>query len=66
MLKKQKKLFYGDAAATMKMVCKWFEQFRNGCESVEDEERSEVFQHQNPKRRIIIVIIIIVIIIYYN
>jgi len=24
----------------MKTVYKWFEQFRNGCESVEDEERS--------------------------
>jgi len=33
------KLVYGDAAVTMKMVYKWFEQFRNGCESVEDEER---------------------------
>jgi len=32
------KLVYGDAAVTMKMVYKWFEQFRNGCESVEDEE----------------------------
>jgi len=34
------KLVYGDAAVTMKMVYKWFEWFRNGCESVEDEERS--------------------------
>jgi len=25
---------------TMKMVYKWFERFCNGCESVEDEERS--------------------------
>jgi len=33
------KLVYGDAAVTMKMVYKWFERFRNGCESVEDEER---------------------------
>ena len=33
------KLIYGDAAVTMKMVYKWFERFRNGCESVEDEER---------------------------
>jgi transposase len=33
-------LVYGDAAVTMKMVYKWFEQFRNSCESVEDEERS--------------------------
>ena len=35
------KLVYGDAAVTMKKVYKWFERFRNGCESVEDEERSE-------------------------
>jgi transposase len=35
------KLVYGDAAVTMKTVYKWFERFRNGCESVEDEERSE-------------------------
>jgi len=35
------KLVYGDAAVTMKMVCKWFQRFRNGCESVEYEERSE-------------------------
>jgi len=34
------KLVYGDAAVTMKMVYKWFEQIRNGCESAEDEERS--------------------------
>jgi len=27
---------------TMKTVYKWFERFRNGCESVEDEERSYV------------------------
>ena len=33
-------LVYGDAAVTMKTVYKWFERFRNGCESVEDEERS--------------------------
>jgi len=33
------KLVYGDAAVTMKTVYKWFEWFRNGCESVEDEER---------------------------
>ena len=31
------KLVYGDAAVTMKTVYKWFERFRNGCESVEDE-----------------------------
>jgi len=35
------KLVYGDAAVTMKTVYKWFERFRNGCESVEDEARSE-------------------------
>ena len=34
------KLIYCDAAVTMKTIYKWFEQFRNGCESVEDEERS--------------------------
>jgi len=34
------KLVYGDAAVTMKMIYKWFERFRNCCESVEDEERS--------------------------
>jgi len=34
------KLVYGDAAVTMKTVYKWFERSRNGCESVEDEERS--------------------------
>ena len=34
------KLVYGDAAVTMKTVYEWFERFRNGCESVEDEERS--------------------------
>jgi len=34
------KFVYGDAAVTMKTVYKWFERFRNGCESVEDEERS--------------------------
>jgi len=33
------KLVYGDAVVTMKTVYKWFERFRNGCESVEDEER---------------------------
>jgi len=35
------KLVYGDPAVTMKMVYKWFERFRNGCDSDEDEERSE-------------------------
>jgi len=34
------KLVYGDAAMTVKTVDKWFERFCNGCESVEDEERS--------------------------
>ena len=34
------KLVYGDAAVTMKTVHKLFKWFRNGCESVEDEERS--------------------------
>ena len=34
------KLVYSDAAVTMKTVYKWFERFRNGFESVEDEERS--------------------------
>ena len=34
------KLVYGDAAVTMKTVYKWFKPFCNGCESVEDEERS--------------------------
>jgi len=34
------KLFYGDVAVTMKTVYKWLERFRNGCESIEDEERS--------------------------
>ena len=34
------KLVYGDNAVTIKMVYKWFERFHNGCESVEDEEKS--------------------------
>jgi len=34
------KLVYGDAALNMKTVYMWFERFRNGCESVEGEERS--------------------------
>jgi len=34
------KLVYVEAAVTMKTVYKRFERFRNGCESVEDEERS--------------------------
>ena len=34
------KLVYADAAVTTKMVYKWFERLRNGCELVEDEERS--------------------------
>ena len=33
------KLVYGDATVTIKTVYKWFERFRNGCESVEGEER---------------------------
>jgi len=37
---KMLKLVYGDVAVTMKTVYKWFERFRNGCESVEDGERS--------------------------
>ena len=37
---KMLKLVYGDAAVTMKTVYKWFEQFCNGCESVENKERS--------------------------
>jgi len=37
---KMLKLVYGDAAVTMKTVYKWFKRFHNGCESVEDEERS--------------------------
>jgi len=44
------KLVYGDAAVTMKTVYKWFGRFRNGCKSVEDEERSGLHQHQKPKR----------------
>ena len=36
------KLVYGDAAVTVKMVYKWFERFRNDCESVEYKERSGV------------------------
>ena len=46
---KMLKLVYGDAAVTMETVNKWFERFRNGCESVEDVERSGL-QHQKPKR----------------
>jgi transposase len=34
------KFVSGDSAVVMKTVHKWFERFRNGCESVEDEERS--------------------------
>jgi len=47
---KMLKLVYGDAAVTMKTVYKWFKRFCNGCESVEDEERWDVLQHQKPKR----------------
>jgi len=43
------KLVYGDAAVTRKTVYKWFERFRNGCESV---EYRDILQHQkeNVKR----------------
>jgi len=34
------KLVYGDSAVNMKTVYKWFERFRDGCESVGDEEGS--------------------------
>jgi len=34
------KLVYNDTAVTMKKVYNWFERFRNGCKSAEDEERS--------------------------
>jgi len=34
-------LVYCDAAVTMKTVYKWFERFRNDCESVGEAERSE-------------------------
>lgn len=37
---KMLKSVYDDAAVSMKTVYKWFERFCNGCESVEDEERS--------------------------
>jgi len=43
------KLVYGDAAVTMKMVYKSFERFHNGCESVQDNDRSGLLQHQKPK-----------------
>ena len=44
------KLVYGDAAVTMKTVYNWFERFRNGCESDEDEERSgRPSPHKKPK-----------------
>ena len=44
------KLDYGDAAVTMKTVYKWFERFRNGCESVEPRRDRYVFQHEKPNR----------------
>ena len=44
------KLVYGDAAVTMKTVYKWFEQFCNGCESVEDQKRSGHPSISKPKR----------------
>jgi len=34
------KLVYSDAEVSKKTVYKCYERFRNGCESVEDEERS--------------------------
>jgi len=34
------KLVCGDAAVTTNKVYRWFERFSNGCESVEDEEKS--------------------------
>ena len=34
------KLVSGDTAVNMKTVYKWFERFHNGCDSVEDEDRS--------------------------
>ena len=46
---KMLKLVYGDAALTMKMVYKWFEQFHNGCELVEDE-RLGCSSTSKPKR----------------
>ena len=44
------KLVYGDVAVTMKTVYKWFERFRNGCESVEERTDRDVLQHQKPMR----------------
>ena len=44
------KLPYGYAAVTMKMVYKWFERFRNSCESVEYEDRSGLPSTSKPKR----------------
>ena len=35
------KLVYGDSVVNMKTVYKWFKIFRDGCESLGDEERSE-------------------------
>ena len=44
------KLVYGDAAVTMKTVYKWFGRFRNGFESVEDQERiGTSFNTKNPR-----------------
>ena len=44
------KLVYGDAVVTMKTVYKCFERLRNGCESVEDKERSGTsFNIKNPR-----------------
>jgi transposase len=44
---KMLKLVYGDATVTMKTVYKWFERFRNGCESAEDEGRPST--SKNPR-----------------
>jgi len=44
------KLVYGDYAVAMKTVYKCFERLRNGCESVEDKERSGTsFNIKNPR-----------------
>ena len=41
------KLVYGDAAVTMRTVCKWFERFVNWLKMRRDQD---VLQHQKPKR----------------
>ena len=35
---------YGDTAVTNKTICKWFERFRDGQESLNDDEKSGVYQ----------------------